>query len=105
MDRAARADALVRTTLSLADAELRASYVVYLARAWDVESLARALDVVCERAEQAEASSREALVAIVDALNWPGMEGIVQRLREQAAGESLLALERLVRTPLRTGGA
>ena len=57
------------------------------------------LDGVCERAEQAEASSRETLIAIVDALNTDGMEDIVQRLREEAAGESLLALERLIRAP------
>jgi hypothetical protein len=99
MDRCTRAEALVRTTLSLAGAALRASYVVSVARTWDVELLARALDVVCERAEQAASSSREVLLTIVDALNAQGMDEIVQRLREQAAGESLLALERLVRSP------
>jgi hypothetical protein len=98
MDRYARAEALVRTTLSLAGDILRVSYVVNVARTWDVESFARALDVVCERAARAEAPSREALLAIVDALNAEGMDGIVQRLREQAAGDSLLALERLVRS-------
>ena len=102
MDRYARADALVRTTLSLADAALRASYLVAVTRTWDVQSLAGAFDVVCGRAEQAEASAREVLVAIVDALNSDGMGEVVQRLREQAAGESLLALERLVRSPLRS---
>jgi hypothetical protein len=99
MDRYVRAEALVRTTLSLAGAALRASYVVSVVRTSDLELLARALDVVCERAEQAEASSRETLLAIVDALNAQGMEATTQRLREQAAGESLLALERLVRSP------
>jgi hypothetical protein len=77
------------------------SYVISVGREWDIEPFAGALDVVCERAEQAEAASREALVAIVDALNADGMNDIVQRLREQAVGESLLALERLVRFPLR----
>jgi hypothetical protein len=91
--------------LSLADAGLRASYVVNLAREWDVPVLARALDAICERAEQAEAASREALLAIVDALNAEGMDEVVQRLREQAAGESLLALERLVRSPLHAPSA
>lgn len=104
MDRYARAEALVRTTLSLADEALRAAYVVSVARKWDVVELARALDVVCERAEQAEAASREALLAIVDALNAEGMDGIVQRLRERASWESLLALERLVRSPLKQTG-
>jgi hypothetical protein len=101
MDRYARAEALVRTTLSLADAALRVSYVINVGREWDIEVFARALDVVCERAEQAEAASREALVAIVDALNAEDTNDVVQRLREQAVGESLLALERLVRFPLR----
>src|SRR5579864_2468864 len=103
MDRYARADALVRTTLSLADAALRVSYIVDVARTWDVEALARALDVVCERAEQAEAAAREALLAVVDAFNSEAMRETVQRLREQAVGESLLALERLVRAPFRSG--
>jgi hypothetical protein len=105
MDRYARGEALVRTTLSLADAALRVSYVVNVAREWDIEPFARALDAVCERAEQAEAAAREALVAIVDALNAEEMNEIVQRLREQAVGESLLALERLVRFPLRPSRA
>jgi hypothetical protein len=73
------------------------AYVADAARSWSVERLAGALDVVCARAEQAEVAAREVLIAVVDALNGEGMEKIVQRLREQAAGESLLALERLVR--------
>lgn len=96
-----RAHALVRATLSLGDASLRAAYVASVARAWDVAALARALDAVCERAEQAEAPAREALLSIVDALNGEGIDDLVQRLREQAAGESLLALERLIRHPAR----
>jgi hypothetical protein len=99
MDRHARAAALLRATLSLGDAALRARYVASIGTSWPLEALARALDVVCERAEQAEAAPREALVAIVDALNAEGMQPLVQRLREQAAGESLLALERLIRQP------
>lgn len=99
-----RADAVVRATLSLADAALRASYVASVVRAWPIETLAAALDVVCERAlQQADADAREALLAIVDALNADGMHEVLRRLREQAAGESLLGLERLVRHPLRTG--
>ena len=99
MDRYARADALIRTTLSLADASLRASYVASVGRSSELPEFAHALDVVCERAEQAESGPREALLAIVDALNAEGMDDLVQRLREQAAGESLLALGRLVRSP------
>ena len=102
MDRKARADALVRATLSLGDAGLRARYVATLAESMAMAALAETLDAVCERAEQAEATSREALIAIVDALNGEGTEELVQRLREQAAGESLLALERLIRLPPRS---
>jgi hypothetical protein len=101
MDRSALADSLVRTTLSLADGDLRAAYWVDAARGWPIEEFAGALDVVCARAEQAQANAREALLAVVDAFNRDGMSAVVQRLREQAAGDSLLALERLVRTPPR----
>ncbi len=102
MDRKDRADALVRATLSLADAGLRMRYVSSLARDWPIGSLAETLDAVCERAEQAEAAAREALIAIVDALNGEGMEDLGQRLHERAAADSLLALERLIRLPPRS---
>jgi hypothetical protein len=102
MDRHARAARLVGATLSIGDAAIRTGYVASRLRDWPVDELARALDVVCERAEQAEVAAREALVAIVDALNGAGMEDLVQSLREQATGESLLALERIVRHPSRT---
>jgi hypothetical protein len=101
MNGAARAAGLVRATLSLGDAALRAAYVASVVRAWSPAVLAEALDVVCQRAEQAEAGAREALVAIVDALNGEGMSGVVQRLREEASGSTLLALERLIRHPVR----
>jgi hypothetical protein len=101
MDRRARADALLRATLSLGDSTLRAKYVAAMAGAWSTEALAQALDVLCERAEQAETPAREALVAIVEALNGEGMEGVVARLRDQAVTDSLLALERLIRHPSR----
>ncbi len=101
MDGAQRAAGLVKATLSLADGALRAAYVASVVRAWHPAVLAQALDAVCERAEQAEDASREALLAIVDALNGAGMGEIVQRLREEAAAGSLLALERLIRHPVR----
>jgi hypothetical protein len=98
-------DALVGATLSLGDAALRAAYVASVVRAWEVSALAEALDAVCERAEQAEVAAREALLSIVDALNAEGMDDVVQRLREEAEGRSLLALERLIRHPVRLGRA
>jgi hypothetical protein len=96
---AARANALVRATLALSDAGLRAGYVAGLARAWPLPPFARTLDILCQRAEQADDRARETLFAVVDALNEPPMAECVQRLREQAIGESLLALERLLRSP------
>jgi hypothetical protein len=93
----------VAATLALADAALRAAYVASVVRGWEVSELADTLDEVCERAEQAEVAPREALLSIVDALNSEGMDDVVQRLREEAAGRSLLALERLVRHPSRMG--
>jgi hypothetical protein len=94
-----RGESLVRTTRSIADASLRVAYLRDFVLTTPVPPLARALDEVCARAEQAEEAAREALVALVDALNLPELEERVQRLREEAAGETLLALERLIRHP------
>jgi hypothetical protein len=102
VNRKSRADALVRATLSLGDASLRTHYVAGLVRSLPIDVLAQTLDAVCERAEQAEVTAREALVAVVDALNGEGMNDVVQLLREEALGESLLALERLIRSPPRS---
>lgn len=96
-----RADALVRATRSLPEASLRAAYLKSLLLEGDVVDLAARLDVVCARAEQAETGPREVLVALVDALNDPACADVVAQLREQAAHAPHLALERLVRQPLR----
>ncbi len=100
-DPRSRAETLVRTTLSLSDGALRAGYVASVVRTWPLAQLAIALDAICQGAEQAERAEREALLAVVDALNGEGMGDIVQRLREQASGESLLSLERFLRHPAR----
>jgi hypothetical protein len=102
VDRQERADALVRATLSLIDGDLRARYVANVVHSSPLDALAQALDTICERAEQAETASREALFAIVDALNGDGMDDVIQKLREEAVGASLLALERLIRAPARS---
>jgi hypothetical protein len=100
VDAKERAEGLVRATRSMADAPLRVAY--WRAQLADVPlaELAVALDHVCHAAEQAEEPAREVLISLVDALNAPTSGEIVQRLREEAAGESLLSLERLVRHPL-----
>jgi len=92
----------VRATCSISEAELRVSYMKALLRKDDAFVIAPWLDVVCARAEQAEPSAREALIAIVDALQDPELAPIVQRLREEAVSAQHLALERLVRHPLAT---
>jgi hypothetical protein len=66
----------------------------------ELADLATMLDVVCARAEQAEEAAREALVALVDALNHEACAEKVQLLREEALGGPHLALERLVRQPV-----
>src|SRR4051812_58288 len=100
MDARTRADAMIRAVLAIADDALRAAYVTDLFRTITVPVLAAALDVWCARAEQAETRARAALFALVDALAVEGNEAVVQRLREEAAGESHLALDRVVRQPL-----
>jgi hypothetical protein len=93
----ALADTIVRVTRALPDVALRTSYVAGVLAATPIATLAKALDHLSARAEQAEEPAREALLSVIDALG--AREGLVvaQHLREEAAGESLLALERLVR--------
>jgi hypothetical protein len=92
-----RAEAIVRATRSIPEAELRVSYVKTLLREADVVALAPSLDALCARAQQAEPSAREALVAFVDALQDPALANVIRGLRAEAARVPLLALGRLVR--------
>lgn len=92
---------IVRTTLSLADAALRAAHVRNVLLGEPLADLARALDALALGAEIGEPDAREALVAVVDALGDPAVGEIVQRLREEAAGERLLPLDRVLRKPAR----
>jgi hypothetical protein len=94
------AETILRVTRSLGHASLRVSYVSGVLESTPIASLARALDLLCARAEQAEEPAREVLLSIVDALSAPEAHDVAQLLREEAAGESLLSLERLVRQPL-----
>jgi hypothetical protein len=94
------AETILRVTLSLRHASLRVSYVSGMLASTPIASLARALDLLCARAEQAEEPAREVLLSIVDALSAPEAHDVAQLLREEAAGESLWSLERLVRQPL-----
>ncbi len=100
MSFAQRAEALVRTTCSITEAAVRSAYMRNLLLRGEASDLAPVLDIICARAEQAEDSAREALVAIVDALNHEACVEVVLRLREEALGVPHLALERLVRQPV-----
>lgn len=82
------------------DASLRAAYLRSVLLRGRVTELAPVLDHLCARAEQAEEAAREALVALVDALNHEACSEVVQLLREEALAVPHLALERLVRQPL-----
>ena len=102
------ADRIARTTLGLADAVLRAAHLRNVLSSEPVEALALALDAVATKAELGDLENREVLVALVDALSDPMVADVVQHLREQAAGEQLLALDRLLRRPVtsaRMGGS
>ena len=94
------AETILRVTRSLGHASLRASYVSDVLGSTPLAPLARALDLLCARAEQAEEPAREVLLSIVDALSAAEARDVAQQLREEAAGESLLSLERLLRQPL-----
>jgi hypothetical protein len=96
-----RADAVVRGTLALREPAYRVAYVRELLRDRLPGEIAPALEIVCARAEQAEPRAREWLVSLVDALTGtePELRAAVQRLREEAAGQSYLALERVLRAP------
>ncbi len=92
-------ETIVRVTRALPDLPLRVSYLAGILATTPIAPLAKALDALCARAEQAEVPAREVLLSVVDALGTPELKGIAQLLREEAAGESLLSLERLVRQP------
>lgn len=88
---------LLRVLSAVSDPAVRVSYVESLLRERAPEELAAALDAICRGAEQAEEASRKALVSIVLACASPALGNEVQRLREEAVGCSLLALERVLR--------
>ena len=93
-------ESIERVTRSLLDPVLRADYLRDAMHNADLTELAAGLDRLSARAEQAELPAREVLLSVVDALNAAESADLVQRLREEAAGASLLSLERLVRNPL-----
>ena len=86
--------------LGLADAAMRATWLGATLRAHPVAPLAAALDLLCLDAEQAVPSAREVMVSLVHVLSEPSFEETAQRLREEASGNALVGLSRLLRRPL-----
>ncbi len=88
---------LVRSLLSLGDADLRQAYAEDMLLTYDPAILADALDDLSQLAESFDARAREALLAVVFAMNQPRCAARVQTLREEAVGRGLVSLERLLR--------
>ena len=89
----------MRGTRAVADAQLRVAWLLDLFAHEPEERVALALDAIAERAEHGDTEAREALVGIVDTISTPKASELAQRLREEAAGRSLPALDRLLRVP------
>ncbi len=88
---------LVRSLLSLGDAELRQAYAQDMLLTYEPAHLADALEELSRLAEAFDARAREALLAVVFAMNQARCAARVQLLREEAAGRGLASLERLLR--------
>jgi hypothetical protein len=92
--------ALAQTIVSLPDPSLRRAFVVERFVVDDPSSTAVAVDALMLDAEQGDEAAKEALIAVVDAVQVLGSDATsVQRLREEAAGHGLVALDRLLRIP------
>jgi hypothetical protein len=81
------------------DGGLRVAYLGSEIEAQPLSLAAKALDELCTAGEQAEPLAREILITLVDLLASERGTLLAERLREQAAQHSLLALARLLRRP------
>jgi len=90
---------LARAIVALADPLLRRDFVVDRCITAAPDELGLALDGVALAAEQGDETAKEALVAVVDAMNDPRAAEAFQRLREEAAGAGLVTLDRFLRRP------
>ncbi len=82
---------------SALDGGLRVAYLASEIQSRPLALAAEALDDVCGAAEQAAPHARELLVTLVDLLAGDRGAALAEKLREQAAQHSLLALARLLR--------
>jgi hypothetical protein len=90
---------IVRLAVGLGELELRVAYLRALIAEHELAPLARALDLVAASSELGEPDARDTVAAVVSALAHPSLAATAQRLREEAVGESLVALERMLRRP------
>ena len=96
------AEALLRATLGLQEADLRSSYVAHVVRTVSAShrpAFAEMLDELCRRAESMDDAAREFVLTLSDVASRSDTTEEVQRLREEAAGGALLSLERALRLP------
>lgn len=90
---------LIQKVRALTDPGLREAVLESLLRDANVAELALALDGVCLRCEQADPAAREVVQALCVVLSKPLESSVLARLREEAVGGGLPALERLLRLP------
>ncbi len=93
----ALAERWMRAVPSLRESALRAAYMGAEIDQRAPLDVARALDVVCSRAEQADPRARDVLGAMIPVVAEPARKRTLDALRRIAAQESLLALARLLR--------
>ncbi|MEZ4221900.1 MAG: hypothetical protein R3B13_13285 [Polyangiaceae bacterium] len=88
---------LTRTLLSLQELQLRLGWLEEQLGRWSARRAADVLNDLCEQSERSDPSAREALLSV--AILFASRHDIpaLARLREEAVGRRLLALERLVR--------
>ena len=86
-----------RTATRALDGGLRKAYLRSEVTAHPLSRVAESLNEICAAAERAEPVARELLITLVDVLGEPSSTAFAQALREEAAGQSLLSLGRLLR--------
>lgn len=88
---------LERALLAITELELKMGWLEQKLLEWPTAHAAALLNQLCESAERADPCAREALVPVVLLVASHGDWEPVARLREEATGRRLLALDRLLR--------
>lgn len=85
--------------LALVDLPMRDAWMRDQLQRADPTQAARALDLLCQEAEQASPRARVLLMSVIRALLHDDAGTLAQTLREEAAAGSLLSLDRFLRWP------